>query len=203
MNNCRSLVLLTCAFIAGLSSSTGFAADLDFDEYVQRADTAKKRGDWESVASQIAQAINHPDLPRAGAVRSAVHLDYGRAMGVLCHFDEAEKYLLLAKQIAQQGNVSTFHAVVELGALNVGQKKYAVAAGWYSEMMPMLERESLIKMSPLLLADALEKFAIALAATDKPEEAESQRRAAAKIRETGLKAPSATITPYGAKCAQH
>ena len=203
MNNCRSLVLLTCAFIAGLSSSTGFAADLDFDEYVQRAEAAKKRGDWESVASQIAQAINHPDLPRAGAVRSTVHVEYGRAMGVLCHFDEAEKYLLLAKQIARQGNVSTFHAVVELGALNVGQKKYAVAAGWYSEMMPMLERESLIKMSPLLLADALEKFAIALAATGKPEEAESQRHAAARIRETGPGAPSASITPYGAKCAKH
>ena len=123
MNNFRSLVLLTCAFIACLSLSTGFAADLDFDEYVQRADAAKKRGDWESVASQIAQAINHPDLPRAGAVRSAVHLDYGRAMGVLCHFDEAEKYLLLAKQIAQQGNVSTFQALVELGALNVQRKK--------------------------------------------------------------------------------
>ena len=203
MNNCRSLVLLTCAFIAFLSSSTGFAADLEFDEYVQRADAAKKRGDWESVASQTAQAINHPDMPRTVAVRSAVHLEYGRAMGVLCHFDEAEKYLLLAKQIAQQGNVSTFHAVVELGALNVGQKKYAVAAGWYSEMMPIVERESLIKMSPLLVADALEKFAIALAATEKPAEAESRRRAAGKIRETGSKAPPATITPYGAKCAQH
>ena len=67
----------------------------------------------------------------------------------------------------------------------------------------MVERESLIKMSPLLLADALEKFAIALAATGKPAEVESQRRAAGKIRETGSKAPSATITPYGAKCAQH
>ena len=123
-------------------------------------------------------------------------------MGLLCHFEEAGKYLLLAKQIAQQGSVSTFHAVVELGALNVQRKKYAVAAGWYSEMMPMLERESRFKMSPLLLADALEKFAIAFAATEKPTEAESQRRAAAKIRETGLKAPPGTITPYGAKCVQ-
>ena len=202
MNNCRSLVLLTCAFIACLSLSTGFAADLDFDEYVQRADAAKKRGDWESVASQTAQAINHPDMPRTVAVRSVVHLEYGRAMGVLCHFDEAEKYLLLAKEIAQQGSSSTFPALVELGALSVQQKKYAVAAGWYSEMMPMLERESRIKISPVLVADAFEKFAIALAATGKPEEAESQRRAGAKIRETGLKAPPGTITPYGAKCVQ-
>ena len=202
MNNCRSLVLLTCAFIAFLSSSTGFAADLDFDEYVQRADAAKKRGDWESVASQTAQAINHADIPRTGAVRSAVHVEYGRAMGVLCHFDEAEKYLLLAKQIAQQGSSSTFPALVELGALSVQQKKYAVAAGWYSEMMPMLERESRIKISPVLVADAFEKFAIALAATGKPEEAESQRRAGAKIRETGFNAPPGTITPYGAKCVQ-
>ena len=203
MNNFSSPALLMCALIASLSSGAGFAADLEFDEYVQRADAAKKRGDWESVASQIAQAINHPDLPRAGAVRSAVHLDYGRAMGVLCHFDEAEKYLLLAKQIAQQGNVSTFQALVELGALSVQRKKYAVAAGLYSEMMPMVERESHIRTSPLLLADAFEKFAIALAATGKPEEAELQRRAAAKIRETGSKAPPGTITPYGAKCAQN
>ena len=54
MNNFSSPALLMCALLASLSSGAGFAADLEFDEYVQRAEAAKKRGDWESVASQTA-----------------------------------------------------------------------------------------------------------------------------------------------------
>ena len=200
MRNLRFFPFVLITLVACLLSDAAQAADLEFDEYMQRANAAKNRGDWESVASQIAQAINHPDLPSASATRSAVHLEYGRAMGVLCHSDEAEKYLLLAKGIAQKGNISTFPALIELGALSVAQQKFPVAVGYFSELVPMIERESRIRTSPLVVADAYEKFAIALTATGKLEEAELRRRKAGKIRETSPKAPPGTITPYGANC---
>ena len=177
------------------------AALLDFDEYVQRGDAARARGDWESVANQFAQAINHPDLPKDGATRSAMHLEYGRALGVICQYGEAEKYLLLAKDISEKSGSSTFSALHELGAFNVNRKNFPAAVTYLSQLPPIIEKESRAKRSPLLVADAFEKFAVALAATGKPDEAESRRREAEKIRETRLKPPPpGTITPYGAQC---
>ena len=177
------------------------ASDLELDEYLQRANAAKIRGDWESVASQIAQAINHPDLPKTGAIRSGVHLEYGRAMGVLCQYREAEKYLLLAKEIADASGSATAGALVELGSVSVAQKKFAVASGYFSQLIPMIERDSRGKPSPLLVADAYEKFSLALAESAKPEEAQLRRSEADKIRQTAPKAAApGLITPYGKQC---
>ena len=121
-------------------------------------------------------------------------------MGVLCQYDEAEKYLLLARDIAAKAELSTFPALVELGASNAMQKKFAAAVGYFSQLPAMIERESRIRTAPLLVADAYEKFATALVATGKPEEAELPRREAGKIREAGVKATPGLITPYGAMC---
>ena len=59
--------------------------------------------------------------------QSAVHLEYGRVMGVLCQYAESETYLLRAKEIAEKADSATFPALYELGALSVAQKKLAIA----------------------------------------------------------------------------
>jgi tetratricopeptide (TPR) repeat protein len=184
-----------------LVAGPAFAAILEYDEYLERANAARSRGDWESAASQFAQAINHPDLPRDGAMQSAVHREYGRAIGVLCHYEEAEKYLLRAKAMAGKTSSAMIPALYELGAINVAQKKFSAATGYFSELLPMIDRESRDGTPPLVVADAYEKFAVALAATGKPEEAELRRREADRIRETHPKAVApGTITPYGTQC---
>ena len=187
--------IVTCLFSAAV-----FASNLELDEYLQRANAAKNRGDWESVASQIAQAINHPDLPKTGTIRSAVHLEYGRAMGVLCQYEESEKYLLQAKEIAEKAKSPTFLTLYELAALSIARKKFAGAVEYFSQLHPMMEHELQNKTSTLVVADAYEKYAIALTATGMPERAESLRREAGKIRQTGATLPRGTLTPYGAQC---
>lgn len=186
--------------IASLMSAAAMASDLELDEYLQRAKAAKIRGDWESVASQVAQAINHPDLPKTGTLRSTVHLEYGRAMGVLCQYREAEKYLLLAKEIADVSGSAAVGVLYELGSVSVAQKKFAAAIGYFSQVVPMIERDSGGKLSPPLVADAYEKFGMALAETGKSEEAQSRRSEADKIRQTAPKAVPGSITPYGKLC---
>lgn len=171
---------------------------------MQRADAAIRRGDWESAASQFAQAINHPDLPRDAITRSAMHLGYGRALGVLCHFDEAEKYLLRAKDIAasdDKAGSATIDALRELGAINVARKKYAAAIEYYLPFVAAIEREPRTKLPPWQTTDAFEKLAIALAATGKPDEADARRREAGKWRGGVPGAlPAGAITPYGTQC---
>lgn len=186
--------------IACLISVSASAVDLELDEYLQRADAARARGDWESVASQIAQAVNHPDLPKTGELRSAAHREYGRAMGVLCQYAEAETYLLRAKAIAESSASSSFLVLYELTAISVAQKKFAAAVDYFSQLAPLIARDSRVKVSALVVADAYEKYATALNATGKSDEADARRRDAGKIRETAPKAAPGTITPYGTKC---
>lgn len=188
------------AIVTCLLSVAVFASDLELDEYLQRANAAKSRGDWESVASQTAQAINHPDLPKTGTIRSAVHLEYGRAMGVLCHYEESEKYLLQAKEIAEKAKSPLFWTLYELGALSIAQKKFAGAVDYFSQLLPMMEQELQNKSSTLVVADAYEKYAVALTATGMSERAESLRREAGKVRQTGATLPRGALTPYGAQC---
>ena len=189
--------------IVAMSMCAALAADLELDEYLQRASAAKTRGDWESAAGQYAQAINHADLPRDAGTRSAMQLEYGRAMGAICQFEEAEKYLLRARDLAANARASPFNALYELAALNSAQKKHAVAAGYFSQLMTVIERESRVRHSPQLVADALEKYALALIASGNADEAASRRLEAEKIRSTNpVPAQPGTITPYGTQCTR-
>lgn len=188
---------LLFAGVALLLGGACFAADLEFDEYLQRAAAARKRGDWESAASQMAQALNHADLPADGATRSMVHLEYGRAMGVLCHYGEAEKYLLRAKELAATAKASLFRPLYELGAASLVQKKYPAAAGYFAAM----EKEARGNLPSWLIADALEKSAAAMAATGKAVEAASRLDEAERMRDAKSPVPApGSITPYGAQC---
>lgn len=201
MRKCVGLRAITWICLAFLYMARVAAADLELDEYLQRANAARDRGDWESVASQTAQAVNHADLPKSGAQRSAVHLEYGRAMGVLCQYGEAEKYLQLASEIAVKAGSSLVPALYELGAVSVAQKKFSNAVQYFAQLDALIAGEPRGRLPALLVADAYEKFALALVATGKGEEAELRRRVAANAREASSKAPPGTITPYGAKCS--
>jgi tetratricopeptide (TPR) repeat protein len=193
------------AFVLGLwltlACGVSVAAELEFEEHLQRAASARARGDWQSAASQFAQAINHSDLPRDGATRSEVNMEYGRSMGVLCQYAEAEKYLLRAKDIAEQSGAPRFPVLQELLAVSVAQKKYDVAITYFAQLQPLIEGESRVKTSPLQVANAYQRIADAFAATGKSSEAEARRAEAARVREFApKKAPAGTITPYGAQC---
>jgi tetratricopeptide (TPR) repeat protein len=184
-----------------LAAASVLAADLEFEEYIQRAVSARNRGDWQSAANRYAQALNHADLPKDGATRSEINMEYGRSMGVLCQYGEAEKYLLRAKEIATQSSSPLFPVLQELLVLSVVQKKYDAAAAYFAQLQPLIERESRVKSSPLLVANAYEKMAEVLTAGGKVDEAAARRQEALQLRESAPKVvPPGTITPYGAKC---
>lgn len=197
----RRLTRHLFAALALSASGAVLAADLEFEEYIQRAVSARSRGDWQSAANGYAQAINHADLPKDGATRSEVNMEYGRSMGVLCQYGEAEKYLLRAKEIAEKSSITQFPVLQELVAVSVVQKKYDAAAGYFAQLRPLIEREGRAKTSPLLVANAWDKMADALAASGHADEAAERRQEASRLRESAPKgAPPGTITPYGAKC---
>ncbi|HEX4859487.1 MAG TPA: hypothetical protein VFV17_10745 [Usitatibacteraceae bacterium] len=181
--------------------AAGAHAALDFEEYLERAEAARKRGDWEAVASQYAEAINHRDLPKDAAVRVEVHREYGRAMGALCQFGEAEKFLMKARAIAGADAALDTRTAYELGSLALATRRFEVAM---REFQTFLEapRTPAAVAPPRLMADALEKLARAQEALGKAEEAARSRERAAPLNGAAAKPlPPGSITPYGLRCA--
>ena len=179
------------------------AADAEFDDVnIQRGYAAKKRGDWVSVASQFAAAINNTELPVDGpGGRAAATLEYGRAMGVLCQYAESEKFLLRAREMMQKTADGELQVLYELGAVNFAQQKHADATRYFSQMLARVERNATAKNTPWLIADTLDKFAVALDATGQAPDAKSRRDEAATLREGSTQTvPANALTPYGRAC---
>jgi hypothetical protein len=61
-----------CLVAGALPGGRLHASMLGLDEYLQRAHASRRRGDRQSVARQMAQAVNHPDLPKTGDTRVKV-----------------------------------------------------------------------------------------------------------------------------------
>ncbi len=116
------------ALVGALLCSAASAAVLELDEYLQRAQASRQRSDWQSVASQMAQAVNHPDLPKTGAERVKVLVGYAQAVGVLCQFDEASRYLQSALALSAGNRNLSADVLDELSALHQAQKQFAQAA---------------------------------------------------------------------------
>jgi hypothetical protein len=64
------------------------------------ANEAEKRGDWTTARKEWAKALVNAQLAGAPTQELAVfNYEYGRALGVQCSWDEAEKYLLKAYEL--------------------------------------------------------------------------------------------------------
>lgn len=187
------LLLAGCVSSINLRNAEGHA---------QAGYAAQNRGDWEGAARQFAQAVVNADLGNGEPQgKATVNYEYGRAMAVLCKYEDAEKYLLRAKEFNEKSGISPFLPVYELGSLNVFQKKYSAAIPYFVELIPLMEREGLRSRAPLGVADAYEKYAISLEAVGRSAEAVEQRKQARAIREANPNAkPVGGGTPYGTRC---
>jgi tetratricopeptide (TPR) repeat protein len=172
--------------------------------HAQAGYSAQGRGDWEMAARQFAQAVVNSDLADADPRgRATVNYEYGRAMGVVCRYDDSEKYLLRAKDFDEKSGRPPFLPLYELAVLNVYQRKYNQAIAYFQQLMPFIESEKLTTTAPLGVADAYEKWAIALEATGNQAGAEAMRAKAAKIRSENPNAkPLGPGTPYGTRCGK-
>ena len=122
-----------CALVGALLCGSAGATVLELDEYLQRAQASRQRGDWQSVASQMAQAVNHPDLPKTGAERVKVLVGYAQAVGVLCQFDEAGRSLQSALALSTGNRPLNADVLDELAALHLAQKQLTQSADFAAQ----------------------------------------------------------------------
>ncbi|MCV2371370.1 hypothetical protein [Roseateles oligotrophus] len=198
MRSFISLLVIACS-VGGCASNINIR---NADAHAQSGYNAQRNGDWEVARRQFAQAVVNADLGKAEAGGKAmVNYEYGRSLGVTCFWDESEKYLLRSKQFEEDRNHSPYLPLYELGLLTEKQGKSNQAASYFSQLIPLMEKEGLRAKYPLGVADAYERYAFALEATGKFAEAAKNRAEAHTLRAANSEAkPFGQVTPYGSAC---
>lgn len=197
MNHFKSLLVV----IALLMSGPAFA-DLEIEEYLERAEKAIKRGDWQDAATNYAQAINHADRPRGAKEWSELNIAYGRAMGVQCKFEDAATYQQRGREIAEKGGTSAAPAVYEAASLAWHRGQVEVAMKSFADLRALGKGGPPPGLSAPQWKDALEKTAAALAQSGRADEAEVTKREAAAVAVPAARDAKSLVTPYGKSCAR-
>ncbi|WP_394781394.1 tetratricopeptide repeat protein [Undibacterium sp.] len=197
----RLAVIFVCYMLGGC------AADINqrtAENYVQAGHAAIRAGNWNAALQDFSRAMVNADLGHLDDDQKArFSYEYGRALGVTCHYPEAEKYLTQSKALAQQANHSSYLPLYELGLLHEAQGKPAAALDNFAELVPQIERENLESRAPLGVADIYMRYAKALDATGKPDEAADARKKSETLISGNPNAmPLGSPTPYGTVCSQ-
>jgi tetratricopeptide (TPR) repeat protein len=190
---------ITVFALVGCASSINLK---NAEAHAQAGYVAQSRGDWDASARQFAQAVVNADLGNAEAgPKGTVNYEYGRSMGVVCRFDDAQKYLLRAKEFQEKAGLAPFLPLFELALVSNHQRKYNHAMGYFQQLLPIVERERLVTTAPLGVAEVYSAMALTSEGLGKAGEAEALRAKASSIRAQNPNArPLGGGTPYGTRC---
>ncbi len=192
-------------------SVTSWAADAGKtpDVYMQEAAAARERGDWDAArkvySRLLADTASTQVSPRFQAV---LHYEYGRSLGVTCFFKEAEHELTVAHDLdkndreKQTGGIF-YLSLVQLGRLNVAQRKFPEAVSYFEQILRRLDPVIGANRTPYFYSDLLDDYAAALSGMGRSGEADAASKRASEIRSKIVAAPSLMVdqTPYGTRCA--
>jgi tetratricopeptide (TPR) repeat protein len=172
--------------------------------HAEVANEASKAGDWTTARTQWARALVNAQLAGAPSQTLAVfNYEYGRALGVTCFYDEAEKYLLKALELDVQTSGPTYMSLLELSRLMYDQKQYDKSIPYFRRTLEAIEVSGMAAKVPIDLADMLNEYADALVKTDNDKEAIVVAKRAQQLRTDNPEKQSNTDrTPYGTQCAK-
>jgi tetratricopeptide (TPR) repeat protein len=172
--------------------------------YSQVGAQAQARGDWDAARRAYARSANNADLAGSSVQKRAIfHYEYGRSLGATCFFEEAERELNLSFDLDRQGGQPLYLSLIELARLNLDQRKFPQAVGYFERAFPELDRVNAAKEAPTAFADILDEYASALIGAGRADAAAASTKRGVEIRGANPKGRSLTDrTPYGKHCAR-
>lgn len=196
----RKLLAMTLIVLAGCVAG-GHKLELQRD--YQAAVAAQNGGDWDAARRAWARVVENGRASGEPPAQQAVyHYEYGRSLGITCHFDEAERELLQAYQLDVETDGPAYMSLTELARLNLDRQRNADAASYFERMLRETN-EKVLEQAPAEHAVILDEYADALAGSGNPEQAEQMRAEADMIRSAHPHSQSVTDrTPYGRHCRQ-
>ena len=200
LNVCQKMN--TLALIISVLLLAGSAAPLNQRtsmHYAEAGAAAQQRNDWPSARMNWSRAVGNAEM--AGApprVLATMYYEYGRSLGAVCEFGEAETYLQKALKIDQQTGGDFFLDLTELARLNFDQQKFSGAVVYFDQLVPALDAKHAEEGAPAALIDILSEYADCLRKLNREEEAKKADDRAASIRAKNSNLHSITErTPYG------
>jgi len=194
-----SVLIIVAVVLTGCASPHNTRSAIN---YARLGAAAEARGDWAAARDDFAQAAKYGDASELEPKTLAIyHYEYGRALGVTCAFDDAERELNLAYDLDKRSGQPLYLSLVELARLSLDQRKYSNAISYFERAVPELDRANLAKNAPIAYADILDEYAFALSAVGRAQDSTNANRRAAEIRGANPRGSSITDrTPYGKRC---
>jgi tetratricopeptide (TPR) repeat protein len=199
----KILVVIGClAFAAACTSIEKRTFESNKKLYVQSARAAVNSGDWENARRRYFLALQNAQWSEAKPEELArLNLQVGRASGVTCKYDAAEKHLNKSYDLDKKADAPTYLALIELARLSLAQSKTLEAVGFFERAMPELETVKLAKKDPIGYAELLEEYAKALSVSGNTSRAKSIAARASEMRAANQgKVGIYAETPYGKQC---
>ena len=196
------VILLASAALSGCAKQYAQYRDKTAADSATAGAAAQAKGNWADARADYADALADAQTAAWPETRLAqLHYEYGRSLGVTCAFEQAEHELNNALALETKSN-HPFHAeLIELGRLNLDQKKYPEAIGYFERALPELTKQDMIHTAPSTYADVLDDYALSLAGAKRLEDS---ARFAVQAEDTRNGRPKSANridrTPYGQRC---
>ena len=196
----RVVFLIICASLLQACASNINLRNAEV--HYKNGEAAMLAGNWNQARRSYAKSVVNANLGNTPTrTKSVINYEYGRALGATCYFEEAEKYLKVSLELDESSNGPIHYPLIELGRLSLNQEQYGKSAGYFSRVLPVVEKLGAENLDPIGFADLLEELSLSLENSGKNSEAETHRERASSIRRENSGAISRTDrTPYGRHC---
>jgi tetratricopeptide (TPR) repeat protein len=188
--------------LSGLAAGQA-ASGAGVEDAARRAVAAQEAGDWRSAASQWAAA--HAALEpgeRESARAAAIAYELGRALGVICRFEQSEQRLLEALAIDEKTGGPAAMSLVELARLFLDSGHPRRALPWFERAVRALDAQNAAGRDAGAYAEFLAEYAQAAVKSDDAARAGVLRQRIEALQTQHTHAHDrAERTPYGSRCA--
>lgn len=174
----------------------------ELKEQVNKAEDAAVQGLWRKARDHWKAALQSSlSIEVDTTYQVILHYGYGRALGVLCDWDKAEKHLQKALELDRKSHGAFYLSLIELSRFYQAQNKFEQAKQHYDELLPALNERKAAVTDPFNTAELLDGYADTLEALGAKQLSKPYRDSAFKLRKNAGKKPRELAkTPYGAAC---
>lgn len=176
-----------CCLVLGLASCANPINRYNAAQYHDWGIQAETAGDYKLAERNYERALINARLGRSpdSGISMAMY-NLGRVKGYLCKHDDAEKLLTAALDLEEktsgpESGLTTMR-LFELARLHFDRRRYVASIPYFERAIPAVRKLGAEASDPIALADALDQYAAALAATGRTAESAEHRREAATIR---------------------
>ena len=192
-----TLIIATALLFSGCATTNNPG-----NEYGDAPKSNPKSKSWAAEVKNYELALQSNSIESSPVGSQAISwYEYGRALGVVCRFEESEEALLKANELDGQAGQPLYYSLTELARLHFDQGNYSLASNYYKKTLTELDKINSRIEAPIAYADILEEYSISLDKTNQTDKAKTLREDASNLRQSNPSGYSVTDrTPYGSQC---